>query len=146
MGVQSDTAEIELDFESLSETVEEYPVRCAVLYGSHVHGTATADSDIDIAVAFETGLSEAERFDRRIALTAALIETLGTDTVDVADLDSIRPEVGHTAVNTGHLIVGDPQTIEEYRNQFEREATSPGTHEQRMEQFDTILDRLDEMV
>jgi predicted nucleotidyltransferase len=146
MGVQSDTADIELDFESLSETIEEYPVRCAILYGSHAHGTATADSDVDIAVAFERGLSEAERFDRRVALTAALIETLGTDTVDVADLDGIRPEIGLAAVNTGHLIVGNPQIIEEYRNQFEHEATSPGTHEQRMEQFDTILDRLEERV
>jgi predicted nucleotidyltransferase len=62
---QSDTADIELDVEPLSETIQEYPVRCAIRYGSHAHGTATGDSNVDIAVAFERGLSEAERFDRR---------------------------------------------------------------------------------
>jgi hypothetical protein len=44
----------------------------------------------------------------------------------------IRPEVGLQAIETGCLLVGEQYVLGEYRTQFEREATSPGTHEQRI--------------
>jgi predicted nucleotidyltransferase len=135
-----------VDIDAVVGTLDRHPVRCAVLYGSHAHGTATADSDIDIAVGFEQGLPAQARLDRRIDLVVELTEALGTDDIDVADLDAIRPEVGLTALNTGHVLVGDVETVAEYRDRFERDVTPDETHEERIEQFDAVLDRLEEKV
>lgn len=146
MSVQRDGKDIELDIDELSSAIREYPVRCAILYGSHVHRTDAVESDVDIAVAFDDTLSECDRLQCRISLTATLVETLSTDAVDVTDLDAIRPAVGLAAVNTGYLLLGDQETLETYRTQFEREVGPAETHKQRMERFDAILDRLEETV
>ena len=81
-----------------------------MLYGSHVHGTETTDSDVDVAVGFEESVPESERLDRRVDL------------------------------------VGDRDTLEGYRDRFEREQTAPETHEERIQRFDALLDRLEETV
>jgi len=134
----------DVDPEHVGRIIERYPVRCAVLYGSRIRGTATADSDVDIAVAFEEGLSPTERLERRIDLIGALIDALGTDDVDVADLDTIRPEIGLSALRTGRVLLGTQETIEDYRDRFERETTvDDETHEQRMRRFDSILEQLE---
>lgn len=44
----------------------------------------------------------------------------------------IRPEVGLSAIEIGYLLVGEQYVLGEYRTRFEREVTSPGTHEQRI--------------
>ena len=75
-------------------------------YGSHVHGTETTDSDV--AVGFEESVPASGRLDRRVAL----VDALGTDHVDVADLDGIRPEVGLAALETGRVLLGDRDTHE----------------------------------
>jgi len=138
--------DVELDVDVIVDTLEEYPVQCAILYGSYAHRTATADSDVDIAVAFEDALPETQRLDRRTDLVVDLMEVLDTDGIDVADLDTIRPEIGLQALETGYVLVGDRTTLEEYRDRFEREAPPVKTHEERIHQFDAILDRLEEKV
>jgi predicted nucleotidyltransferase len=135
-----------IDPAQIRRVVEESPVRLAVLYGSQADGTAVAESDVDVAVAFEQDLSPDQRLDERIELTTELMRTLGTDAVDVADLDTIRPAVGITALERGQVLVGDRSTVEAYRRRFERERTEEGTHDERMQQFDAILDRLDTKV
>lgn len=141
-----DHSAVDLDVDAIITTLEEYPVRYAVLYGSHTDGLATSDSDIDIAVAFTEHLSESERLDCRIELVVDLMEALGTDDVDLADLETIRPEVGLQAIETGQSLLGGEATREEYRKQFEREASTRGTHEERMDNFDALLRRLEERV
>ena len=143
---QVDRSDIELDVDALIATLEEHPVRYAVLYGSYTNGVATRESDIDIAVAFAKQLSEAERFEARIELIVDLMAALGRDDVDLADLDTIRPEVGLQALDTGQTLIGDEEVHEEYREQFERAASSMGTHEERMRRFDAILTRLEETI
>ena len=71
--------DIEVDVDAIVDTLEEYPVQCAILYGSHAHRTATEDSDVDIAVAFEDDLPETRRLDSRVDPVVALMEVLGTD-------------------------------------------------------------------
>lgn len=94
---------------------EECPVQYAVLYGSHAHGGASVGSDIDLAIVFAKSLSESEQFDCRIELIVALMETLGTDHVDLADLDTIRPEVGLQALETGQTLIEDREIQQKYR-------------------------------
>lgn len=132
----------DLDTDEIVDVVEEYPVRCAVLFGSRVHGAATVSSDVDVAVAFEQGLSSATRLERRIELTTALSKALGIDDIDVTDLDRVRPEVGRSVLETGIVLVGDDQVLDEYRERFERDATDE-SHDDRMRRFDDVLERLE---
>lgn len=135
----------DIDLDRVVPVLEGYPIRCAVLFGSYARGTQTTDSDVDIAVGFEGDLSSSERLDRRIEMTTDLMETLGTNDVDVADLDSIRPGVGAAALRTGILLVGDGDVVDEYLDRFDRE-TQDETHEERMRRFDAILERLEGQV
>lgn len=146
MSTQPDRSDTDLDVEAISATLAEYPVRYAVLYGSHADGVATSESDVDIAVAFPKQFSESERLDCRIELVVDLMEALGTNDVDLADLDAIRPEVGLQAIATGHSLLEDEATRQEYREQFERAVSTAETHEERMDTFDALLRRLEETV
>jgi predicted nucleotidyltransferase len=110
MSTQPDHSDVDIDLDSIIATLEEHPVRYAVLYGSHADGVATSESDVDIAVAFPEQLSESERLDCRIELVVDLMEALGTNDVDLADLDAIRPEVGLQAIETGQPLLEDEET------------------------------------
>ena len=79
----------------------------------------------------------------RIELTTELVLSLGTDDVDVADLETIRPEGREAALTDGTVLVGDRSTVEAYRKRFARERADDDTHNDRMERFDAILERLD---
>lgn len=132
-----------IDPAAISTVVERYPVRLAVLYGSHARGTATAASDVDVAVAFDPELSREERLRHRIELTADLASALATDDVDVADLDSIRPAVGRSVLDDGIVLVDDG-CADEYEAQFTTAARNDAdTHEERMQRFDEVLRRLE---
>ena len=131
-----------IDVETVRRVVEEHPVRAAVLYGSQVRGTAGVESDIDVAVAFEPGLSSAERLQARVALVVDLVEALGYDDVDVADLDGIRPAVGLSAIEHGEVLLGET-VLEEYRDRFRGAVDLDGeTHADRMRRFDEVIERL----
>jgi predicted nucleotidyltransferase len=133
-----------IDAESAVRTIEQYPIQLAVLFGSQARGTAATVSDVDIAVAFEDALSAAERLEARIKLTTALAKALGTDDIDVADLDSVRPAVGAHALGTGTRLVGDRTLLEEYADRYERELErDEETHAERMRRFDALLERLE---
>lgn len=133
----------EIDTAAIRTVVERYPVRLAVLYGSHARGAATAASDVDIAVAFDADLSPEERLRRRIELTADLASALGIDDVDVADLDSINPAVGQSVLGDGIVLVDDG-CADEYEAQFTSAARNDAdTHEERMQRFDEVLRRLE---
>lgn len=143
----TDASDLDVDTDRLVEVLEGYPIRCALLYGSRVRGTATADSDVDVAVGFEGDLDASERLSLRVDLTVDLIEALGTDAVDVADLDAIEPAVGASALESGVVLYGDEETIDAYRERFEREvAGTRGTHEERLREFDAVLDRLEALL
>jgi predicted nucleotidyltransferase len=142
--VGDDRADLHVDPDRVARVIREYPVRLAVLFGSYARGTATTDSDVDVAVAFEEDCSPSERLDRRIDLTTDLVAFLGTNDVDVTDLDSVRPDVGSSALQHGTLLVGGREVLEEYLERFERERRSTDdTHEERMDRFDSLLERLE---
>jgi predicted nucleotidyltransferase len=132
----------EIDTAAIRTVVESYPVRLAVLYGSHARGTATAASDVDVAVAFDAALSPDERLRRRVELTADLASALATDDVDVADLDSITPAVGRSVLEDGIVLVDDG-CADAYEAQFRAAREDAETHEERMQRFDEVLRRLE---
>ena len=142
-GRQMGSRVVDVDPERVRQVLGQHPVRLAVLFGSQTRGTPTAESDVDVAVAFEAGLSPAERLEHRVSLIVDLVETLGTDDVDVADLDAIRPAVGASALRSGTVLLGDRELIEMYHERFERATVNDETHGDRMRRFDALLERLE---
>jgi predicted nucleotidyltransferase len=131
------------DITTIERVVEGHPIRFAVLFGSHARGTQTAFSDVDIAVEFEESVSDEDRTRIRLDLIVQLIEALGTDEVDVAVLDSIRPEIGFSAVRDGVVLTGSDDRANQLLKRFARRKTSR-THTDRMRQFDELISRLEE--
>lgn len=135
----------ELDRSAIERVLRDHPIRTAVLFGSTVRGTDTSHSDVDLAVEFQPDLSTETRHRARIDLVVDLMEALDTDDVDVADLSSIRPSVGASALRTGVAIVGDTDRIEALRERFEAASTTR-TRDERLRAFDDLLDRLERTV
>lgn len=82
-------------------------VRVAYLFGSRAAGTARPDSDLDVAVAYERGASEATREATRRAVVGALTDALGRigERTDVVDLDYADSAVAFHAVRDGRLLL-----------------------------------------
>ncbi len=130
--------------EVVTQVVEAYPVELAVLFGSYARGTETPESDIDVAVAFDGDRSPQERLELRIDLVVELTKALEMDAVDVADFESIRPDIGIAALQTGTVLVGENDQVQHLLGDFEQEVTTDEeTHEDRMRRFDSILEQLE---
>ncbi len=81
-------------------------IRVAWLFGSRSKGTARADSDIDIAVAFAHDLDDRAREDARRDIVDALTDALGRlgERVDVVDLDRCDSAIGFAAIRHGQRL------------------------------------------
>ncbi|ESS09274.1 MAG: putative nucleotidyltransferase [uncultured archaeon A07HN63] len=123
----------------------DYPVRLGVLFGSHASGTAGSHSDVDIAVEFDPDVVDDERYRHRLSLLVDLSQALGTDDLDLVDLDTVRPAVGLSALQDATLLVGDQDRRDQLVSEFERRAETP-TADQRRDRFDAALERLEERV
>lgn len=145
MGPGSEAAEAGVDLATVRCVLRRHPIRTGVLFGSHVRGTNHDSSDVDVAVEFDPAVSDDERRQSRLDLIVDLSRTLGIDDVDVTDLDTIRPDIGASALEHGIVLVGDDERIRELRVDFARRMTER-THEERMERFDDALDSLEEKV
>jgi predicted nucleotidyltransferase len=117
------TADTDTDTEAIRDTVSsvlaEHPVVVGFLFGSQARGDATAGSDIDIAVVFESAESGAtdtnvntdtdsnsDQWDRRLQLDTDLALALDTDAIDVIDLRSAPPALIRTVFQEGERVVG----------------------------------------
>lgn len=133
------------DLDAIRDALEDHPVRLAVVFGSQVRGTATSESDVDIAVEFEEGLSADERHRATLELVVDVMEELGVNDVDVTDLDGVPPAVGASALETGVVVLGDDERVEELWEQLDARRTVR-SHAERMREFDELLARLEETV
>ena len=132
-----------VDPEQIRTVLESHPVQLGVLFGSQARGTIDSHSDVDVAVAFDATLSDEQRSRARIEFVVDLTRALGTDDVDVVDLDAVRPKVGAAALEEGLVLVGDSDEAERRRAAFEARTTER-THEQRMQRFDELLAEMED--
>jgi predicted nucleotidyltransferase len=72
----------------LAALCREYRVRTLSLFGSAARGDATAHSDVDLLIEFEPG--QAPSLARFARLKAALAQTLGVTTIDLATASILR--------------------------------------------------------
>lgn len=135
----------EFDAESVRDVLERHPVCLGVLFGSHARGTGGVHSDVDVAVEFDRSLSIDDRRRARLELIVDLTRALGTDDVDVADLDGIRPEVGASALEDGVVVVGSPERAAALRERFEERAPNR-TRTERLDRFDELLAEMEDHV
>lgn len=145
MATPEDGTASEVDPQVVADLLSEHPVRLAVLFGSQATGTVTAESDVDVAVEFDKSLSVEERHRARLDLIVDLMTALGMNDVDVTDLGTVRPAVGASALRTGTVLRGSEDRAAELLARFEAE-TSERSHEDRLREFDEILERLEAAV
>jgi predicted nucleotidyltransferase len=130
---------------SIAETVRDvlvdHPVRLGVLFGSHARTESGVHSDVDVAVEFDRSVAGSDPYSALLVLVADLTRALDTDDVDVVDLDSVRPEVGRSALSDAVVLVGDPDRVDRLARRFDRRTDTPAPAERRR-RFDEVLERL----
>ena len=111
------------------------PVTVGVIFGSVSRGDDHERSDVDLAVAYEEGLSAAERTRERLSLIERLSVRLGTDSIDVTGIRDLPPEPHQSIRNDGVVVYGSLAEAEALLDSAE----STRTKEQTIEAFDDIL-------
>lgn len=100
-----------VDFKLLKEYFKNKSVRLVYLMGSQASGQTKPYSDIDMAVLFDQNLSVKQRFDARIELLSYLTKFLGTNNIDLIDLQSAPPLFAYEAIkHRKELYVEDEDT------------------------------------
>jgi predicted nucleotidyltransferase len=81
-------------------------VRAAFLFGSRVKGTFRADSDLDLAIAFDPETSEHRRTQIKLDVIDAATKHLGKlgERLDIMDLDRANSAIAFRAVLEGTVI------------------------------------------
>ncbi|AUX10543.1 hypothetical protein AArcSl_2932 [Halalkaliarchaeum desulfuricum] len=142
-GTADDTDAIDVD--AIRRVLEGYPIRLGVLFGSRATGSTHAHSDVDVAVEFDGELSPDERRRARLDVIVDLTRELGTDDVDVVDLDGVRPAIGKAALERGVLLVGSPGRADRRRREF-ADRTTEDTRGDRLDRFDALLTEMEDAV
>ena len=131
-----------LDLDTLQAVLREYPIRLAILFGSHATETAHATSDIDLAVEFNKHRPADPSYnDVFLGLSADLSDALETDDVDPVDLHTVSPPLAAAIFENGILLVGESEHAAELRRQLtacESDQQSP------RDRLDTALARIDD--
>lgn len=131
-----------LDLDSIAQVFDEAPATLAILYGSYARGDATARSDVDFAVEFETSLSSVERTHARLGLIERLSTRLGSDEIDVTPLSKVSGELLGEILADGILIYGSATDLERYYGQ----SVDGTTRRDRLAKFDDLLAELERVV
>jgi predicted nucleotidyltransferase len=90
----------------VAEAAQLAGARVAIVFGSRANGRTWHESDLDVAVRWERGLSEGERRDRTLQLIGALTDRLGPigERADVLDIDRGASAVAFRAIQQGKLV------------------------------------------
>jgi predicted nucleotidyltransferase len=90
--------------QALAKAFEHRGVTLAYLYGSQARGDAGPLSDVDVAVLFEPGVPDSERFNRVLNLIGDLGSVFGRDDVYVVDLADASPLLRHRVYYDGVML------------------------------------------
>jgi predicted nucleotidyltransferase len=110
----------EVDTDRMSASLAQTTVEFALLFGSHARESASASSDVDIALRFPEEMDAHQRFRLRNRIDAEL-QQYTTSFVDVSDIDTLPTPVAYAALFDGIRLVGDEGKIEAYRENVEQE-------------------------
>jgi len=139
-----DSSAESVDLDAVRSVLDDQPVEVAVLFGSHVDGTADPSSDVDLAVEFDDAVSDVSA--ARLSLMADLSVALGRNDVDVAPTDRLAPRVGRTAFEEGLLLVGSPDRMRELQDRFEAAAAADASGRSLRDRLDAAVESVDRTV
>jgi predicted nucleotidyltransferase len=129
--------------EVVGATLSDHPISVGILFGSPARRETNDRSDIDVAVVFEdTVPGDPGHLDARLALGADLALALGTDDIDVVDMQSASPSLVRAILRDGDRLIGTEADVEQLRtivcDDTAGDSRSPG------ERFDAALTAIDE--
>lgn len=128
-------------FEALQTTVcTDDDIEFVVAFGSHVTGSTTQGSDLDVAIKFIDRLSSRERFEKRCFLSG----TLQQDTlpfIDLSDIETLPLDVAHDAVS-GVFVCGDEHAFGQFKSGVN--AAFEAQRDERRRQRAAVIDRIAE--
>ena len=81
------------------------PVAFAYVFGSVARGEAGHDSDVDVAIHFDAGMTAEERFARVLRLGVELERVLHRD-VDVVDLETVPLRIAGRILTERRVVLG----------------------------------------
>lgn len=132
----------DIPVQRLRAILNDAPVRVAILFGSRATDSTHAQSDIDIAIEFDSlEPGDSGYNDVFLGLSASVSEVLGTDDVDLVDVHSLSPSFVRSVFGDGVLLVGSPDRVETLRASLlndDADEQPPG------DRFDNALRRIDE--
>lgn len=137
----SGDAELDLPADQIRSVLEEYPVRLALVFGSHARQEASERSDIDIAVEFDDAPSGGSRYNELLLGLGADLEMALSRSVDVLDLHRVDPSLGRQILEDGIVLLGSRDRLEEFATLLEERETDEKSP---LARFDAALERLDE--
>jgi len=140
MGATRD-AKLDVPVDQIQAVLDRYPVRLALVFGSHARQEASERSDVDIAVEFEDVLPEGTQYSELLLGLGADLEIALSESVDVVDLHRTDPSLGRQILEEGVLLVGSRDRRDELVTVFEKRDTDTDPP---LERFDEALERLDE--
>jgi len=124
--------------DDLREVLSEAPVSFALVFGSTARGTATGESDLDIAVEFEDVRPGDDGYsDTYLRTHVAVAEAIPGD-VDLVDVHSMSPVFASIAFAEGTVVVGS----ESRRDELEAELASEPSLERARERVTGAARRL----
>lgn len=98
-------------------------VACAYLFGSRSEGWEHRESDVDLAVLLDRGLTRQRRFEVRLRLTSDVIAALHVNEVDVVVLNDTPPLLARRIVQEGRLVhCSDPEAEHAFRRDVQLRA------------------------
>ncbi|WP_222914526.1 nucleotidyltransferase domain-containing protein [Natrinema sp. SYSU A 869] len=131
-----------LPLETLQAVLREQSVQLAILFGSHASRNTHSQSDIDIAVDFDSvHPSDPDYNEVFFGLSADLSDALATDDVDLVDLQTVSPELAESIFEQGVLLIGDPEHATNVRNQL---TAAESADRSPRERFDAAIAKIDE--
>lgn len=135
----AETDDAVVDLDGMTEYLEEMPVVFALLFGSHAHGTARPESDVDVALRFADDLTDRERFRLRNRIDAEL-QRFADGFVDVSDVEALPTEVAYGALRNGRVLVGDESVVRRYQDRVAEayEETADERERERREFIDRL--------
>jgi len=103
MGIKSNSTDLLARLRSFFAARQR--VELAYLFGSTARGTTGPLSDVDVAIRFSP--DGARSLDERLKLQDALCRELGSDRIDLVDLDDASPVLRYNVIRDGVTLKGE---------------------------------------
>lgn len=105
----NDQTPADANLAALAEVLQRQPeLEFAVLVGSRANGTATADSDWDIAIRWQRGLNPVHRLEATESLRLQLAQAIAAppEAIDLIDLVQARLAMRALVAEEGYVLAG----------------------------------------